>query len=607
MPWVGDEFGLQDSQALRGLSLVQWMNMQQNSSMPYSMQSNYMNPLSSSAQQNFAGSDVSRQLGLPTTQHNQQLNTQRPTESFQQPDQVKELPSNNTSSTLQPQQQLTDTSHTSRESLCGQYLHTSQAQTPNPILCQNVPQHQQSLLNHQVHRKLQQNLLQQQQLQQILTHPQQQNQMSCGPLDHTNQHLSMSDNQVQLQLLQNLHQRERSLLAQHSGLHHPPQFTQLQDQQKQHLETPPNLSRSTSHISDSSQATTSGMHPQSHASAQQVVRSNGQFNSWCTQLPQQPLPQQPIPQQQQSGNVSDFPGYIGGTLKTITSQVPVGNSSLLAGAAGWVQSAVTDDVPSCSTSISTNYCSNAVQSDKNSKRHLATTIGDEIAQSSTSLLNSSGLEQMSSNSHIIEDLHQKSNVKPSLNVSKSHNHGFVASQAFLSAAGPHIDYLDSSSVTSVFSQNECPIPQNNSTTFNSQSVLCRDASQDREVLDNSRSNVPFGARIDQSDMPLMPHPLVTKKDMVGSGEDFASNLSSGGGELSTYGNPKEAQPELSSSMVSKSFGVPEMAFNSIDSTINDSSFVSRGSAWGVPQVPRLRTYTKVGCLRVRNNFVSWTI
>lgn len=589
MPWVGDEFGLQDSKALHGLSLVQWMNMQQNSSMPNSMLSNYMNPLPSSALQNFAGSDVSRQLRLPTTQHNLQLNALRPTESFQQPDQVKKFPSNNTSSTVQPQQQLTDISHPSRESLCGRYLHTSQAQTPNPILSQNDPQHQQSLLNHQVQRKLQQNMLQQQQLQQILTHPQQQNQMPCEPPDLSNQQLHMSDNQVQLQLLQKLHQRERSLLAQHSGLQHSPQFTQLQDHQKQLLETPPNLSRSTSHNSDSSQATTSGMHPQSHASAQQVVKSNSQFNSWCTQLPQQPLPQQ-----QQSGIVSDFPGYVGGTLKTITNQLPVGNSSLLTGAAGWVQSAVTDDVPSCSTSISTNNCSNAVQSDKNSKRHLATTIGDEIAQSSASLLNSSGLEQMSSNSHIIQDLHQKSNVKPSLNVSKSHNHGFVASQAFLNAAGPHIDYLDSSSVTSVFSQNECQIPQNN-TTFNSQSVLCRDASQDREVLDDPRSNVPFGARIDQSDMPLVPHRLVAKKVMVGSGEDFASNLSSGGCELSTYGNPKEAQPELSSSMVSKSFGVPEMAFNSIDSTINDSSFVSRG-AWAVPQVPRLRTYTKVGCL-----------
>ncbi|KAK4391930.1 Auxin response factor 19 [Sesamum angolense] len=80
--------------------------------------------------------------------------------------------------------------------------------------------------------------------------------------------------------------------------------------------------------------------------------------------------------------------------------------------------------------------------------------------------------------------------------------------------------------------------------------------------------------------------------MVGSGKDFSSNISSGGGLLSTYENPKEAQPELSSSMVSQSFGVPDMAFNSIDSTIHDGSFMNAG-AWAPPQIPRMRTYTKV--------------
>lgn len=346
---------------------------------------------------------------------------------------------------------------------------------------------------------------------------------------------------------------------------------------------------------DSSQATSS-MHPQSHAAGQQMLRSDSQSNPRSAQLPQQPK------FQQQSGILSDFSGHVGGTLKPITNQLFAGSSSLLTGAAGGVQSAVNDDVPSCSTSLSTNNCANAVQSVINGRNHHATTIGDdhhattigdEITQSSASLLNSSGLEQMSSNGHFVKDLHQKSDVKPSLNVSKSQNHGFLASQTFLNAPGNQIDYLDSSSsVTSVFSQNDCQIPQNNSITFNSQSVLFRDASQDGEGHGDPRSNFPFGAHIDnQIDMPLMPHPLVTK-DMVGSGKDIANNLSSGGGVLSTYENPKDAQPELSSSMVSQSFGVPDVAFNSIDSTINDGSFVNRG-AWAPPQIPRMRTFTKV--------------
>ncbi|KAH6821440.1 Transcriptional factor B3 family protein / auxin-responsive factor AUX/IAA-like protein [Perilla frutescens var. hirtella] len=608
MPWVGDEFGLKDSQALPGLSLVQWMNMQQNSSLANSMQSNYINPLPGSVLQNLAGSDISRQLGLPTTQvphqHNLQFNAQRPIDSVQQLDQLKKLPSstvNNMSSIIQPQQQLTDVTHPPRQSLGGQTLPTSQVQSQNPIQAQNVlQQQQQSLLNHQLQRNLSQNLPQQQQQQhqqQILSHPQQQNSMSCQPPDHTSQQLHMSDNQVQLQLLQKFHQQQQALLlAQQSGFQQPPQLMQLQDQQKQLLEIPPNLSRSmtTNQMLDSSQATSS-MHPQSHATGQQMVRSNSQSNQRSAQLPQQPKLQQQQ-QQQQSGSLSDFPGHVEGNLKPITNQLFAGSSSILNGAAGGVQSAVTDDVPSCSTSLSTNNCPNAVQSvinGRNQSNHHATTIGDEIAQSSASLLNSSRPEQMSYNGHLIKDQHQKSDVKPSLNVSKSQNHGFLASQTFLNAAGNQIDYLDSSSsVTSVFSQNDCQIPQNNSLTFNSQSVLFRDPSQDGEVHGDPRSNVPFGGHIDnQVDVPLMPHPLV-RKDMVGSGKDFANNPSSGGGVLSTYENPKDAQPELSSSMVSQSFGVPDMAFNSIDSTINDGSFVNRG-AWAPTQIPRMRTFTKV--------------
>lgn len=601
MPWLGDEFGLKDSQPLPGLSLVQWMNMQQNSSLTNSMQSNYINPLPGSVLQNLVGSDISRQLGLPTTQvshqPNLQFNAQRPTESGQQLDQLKNLQSstlNNMSSIIQPQQQLTDITHPPRQSLGGQTLPTSQVQSQNPLQAQNVLQQQQSL-HHQLQRNLSQNLpqqQQQQQQQQILSHPQQQNPIPCQPPDHASQQLHMPENQVQLQLLQKFHQQQQSLLAQQSELQQPPQLTQLQDQQKQLLEISPNLSRSmtTNQISDSSQAT-SNMHPQSHATGQQIVRSNSQSNPRSAQLPQQPKLQQ---QQQQTGILSDFPGHVGGTLKLITNQLSAGSSSLLNGAVGGVQSAVTDDVPSCSTSLSTNNCPNAIQSVINGRNHHATAIGDEIAQSSVSLLNSSGLEQMSSNGHLVKDLHPKSDVRPSLNVSKSQNHGFVPSQTFLNAAGTQIDYLDSSSsVTSVFSQNDGQIPQNNSITFNSQSVLFRDASQDGEVHGDARSNVPFGAHIDnQLDMPpLMPHPLV-KKDMVGSGKDFANNLSSGGGVLSTYENPKDAQPELSSSMVSQSFGVPDMAFNSIESTINDGSFVNRG-AWAPPQIPRMRTYTKV--------------
>ncbi|KAL0315948.1 UNVERIFIED_CONTAM: Auxin response factor 19 [Sesamum radiatum] len=596
MPWLGDEFGLRDPQALPGLSLVQWMNMQQNSSLSNSMQPNYVNPLPSSVLQNAAGTDISRQLGLPGTQisqhNNLQFNAQRPNQPVQQLDQLQKLPSSTLSplsSITQPQQQMTDVAQPPRQSLVGQNLPASQVpsqilQSQSPIQTQNILQQQQSLVNHQLQRNLCQNLPSQQ----VLSHNHQQNLMPSQTPDHLSQQLQMPDNQIQLQLLQKLHQQQQSLLHQQPGMQQSSQLTQLQDQQKQLLDIPPNFPRSTamSQLLDSSQATSS-MHPQSHVTGREMTGNNSQTNLRFAQPPQQQ-------KLQQSGLLSELPGHVGSTLNSITNQLSAGSNSILTGAAGGGPSAVTDDVPSCSTSPSTNNCSNVGQSITNGRNHRATTMVDEIAQSSIARLNSGGLEPMPSNSNLVKDLQQKSDVKPSLNISKSQNQGFFATQTYLNGVGTQIDYLDSSSsATSVLSQNDGHIPQNNnSMSFNSQSMLFRDASQDGEAHGDPRNTVPFGANIDnQLGMPMMPEPLITK-NMVGSGKDFSSNISSGGGLLSTYENPKEAQPELSSSMVSQSFGVPDMAFNSIDSTIHDGSFMNAG-AWAPPQIPRMRTYTKV--------------
>ncbi|PIN04947.1 hypothetical protein CDL12_22514 [Handroanthus impetiginosus] len=588
MPWLGDEFGLKDPQALPGFSLVQWMNMQQNPS----MQPNYMNPLPSSLLQNLVGGDISRQLGLPGTQisqhNNLQFNAQRPTQPVPQLDQLQKP----LGSIIQPQQQLPDIAQPARQNLVGQNLPTSQVQSQmlpsqNSIQAQNLLQQQQSILNHQLQRNLPQNLAQPQpqpqQQQQIVT--QQQNLMPSQAHDHVSQQLQIPDNQNQFQLLQKLHQQQQSLLAQQSGMQQPSQMTQLQDQQKQLLDIPPHFSRSmaTNQMMDAAQGTTSGMYPQSHVTAgQQMPSNNSQTNLRFAEPPQQTKLQQ-----QQSGLLSELPGHVGGALNPTNNQLPPGSGSILTAAAGGGQSVVTDDVPSCSTSPSTNNCPNGVQSIMNSRNLRTTTMGDE-------LLNSTGPEPMSSNGNLVKDFQQKSDVKPSLNVSKSQNQGFFVSQTYLNAAGTHIDYLDSSSsATSVISQNDGQIAPNNSVSFNSQPLLFRDASQDGDVHGDLRNNVPFGANVNnQLVMPVMADTLITK-NIAGSSKDLSTNLSSGGGMLSTYENPKEAQQELSSSMVSQSFGVPDMAFNSIDSSINDGSFMNRGAWAAPPQIPRMRTYTKV--------------
>ncbi|CAI9760566.1 unnamed protein product [Fraxinus pennsylvanica] len=579
MPWIGEDYGMKDPQAIPGLSLVQWMNMQQNASLANSMQPNYINSLSGSVMQSLSGADLSRQLALPaplSQPNNLQFNTQRLAQPIQQLDQLQKLPAsslNPLDSIIQPQQQLTDIAQPPRQNLINQTLPASQVQAQllhmqSPTQAQNVIQ--QSLVNHQLQRNLPQNL------------NQQQNFMSSHT-DHISQHVP--ENQIQIQLLQKLHQQQQSLLAQQSSMQQPPsQLTQFQDQQKQLSDVSQNFCRSvsTSQMLDGSPATSTSL-PQSHVINQQMTRSNSQTNLRFAHPPQQLKLQH-----QQSGILSECPGQMGSNLN------PMNNQLLTAGTIN-CQSVVTDEVPSCSTSPSTNNCSSAVQSIMTGRNHRSITPGDEIAQSSAGLLGSSNdLGTISSNGNLVKDLQQKPDIKPSLNISKSQNLGFYASQPYLNAAGTQIDYFDSSSsATSVLSQNDIQIQQtNNSMSFNSQSMLFRDASHDGEVLGDPRNNVPLAASMDsQLGMPMMPDSLIAK-GMAGSGRDFSNGLASGADMLSSVVNPKETQPELSSAVVSQSFGVPDMTFNSNDSTINDSSFMN-GGAWAPAQMPRLRTYTKV--------------
>ncbi|XP_060172319.1 auxin response factor 19-like [Lycium barbarum] len=594
MPWLGDDFGMKDPQGLPGLSLVQWMNMQQqNPSLANPMQPNYLHSLSGSVLQNVGG-------GAPQLpqQNTLQFGSQRPTQQGQQLDQLQKLPATTLSpggSIMQSQQQLSDMSQQPRHSLINQSVPTNHVQAQllqaqSLVQSQNVLQQQQSFQNQLQQRNLPQNLPQQQQ---IMNQTQQQNFMPSQPSDPLNQQLHFSDNQLQMQLLQKLHQQQQSLLAQQSLLQQPSQLGPIQDQQKQLLDVSHNFSRSlaTSQMLDMAQTTsTSTSLSQPQAVQQQVTRNNSQSNLRFAQ-PNQHLKLQ----QQQSGILPELPGQVGQVLPPTTNQLSANCSSLLTGAAGGGQSGVTDDIPSCSTSPSTNNCQNAVQPIMNGRIHRGTAAADETTQSSLPLLSSSGLEAMSPNRNLVKELHQKSDVRPSLNISNSQNHGLLPPQTYLNTAVPQMDYLDSSSsATSVcFSQNDVQLQQTtNPMSFSSQPVVFRD-SHDGEVQGDPRNNVAFGASMDnQLGIPMMPDSMITNS-LMESRKDVSNNISSGGGMLSSYENPKDAQPELSSSMVSQSFVVPDMAFNSIDSTINEGSFMNRGAWAPTPQMPRMRTYTKV--------------
>ncbi|XP_030493604.2 auxin response factor 19 [Cannabis sativa] len=614
MPWLGDDIGMKDNQGFPGLSLVQWMNMQQNpASLANSIQPNYMqHSFSGSVLQNLPGADISRQLGLSAPQisqaNNLQFGSQRLPQQAQQHDQLPNLPPtmNSIGSVMhtQPQQQMSDaTRQQPRQSMVNQTLPSSQVQaqtlhSQNLVQTNNMLQQQNSMQSNQIQRNLSQNHQQQHQ-QHITSQMQQQNlmqsQLQTDQMNQQYQHIS--DNQLHFQLLQKLQQQQQSILAQQSSLHPPAQHAQNQDQQRQTLDGSHSFSRSStpSQISEMPQMVTSSL-PQPNITVTQQMTQNNNINQTNARFSQ--TPHQPKLQHQQHGMLSEMPGNMGHPPNSVTNHVASGGNSAATGVVGAGQSGITEDVPSCSTSPSTNNCSNGVPPVMNSRVHRSTIVVEDMAQSAATILSPNGLETMSSNVNFVKDFHhQKSEVKPSLNIPRSQSQGICTPQTYLNGAA-QTDYLDtSSSTTSIcLSQNDVNLQQNNHHNnhfpFTTQSMLFREASQEKEVQANQGNNGSYGNPIDDHlPAPLNPDALLTK-ELVGLGKDFPNNLSTGD-LLSNYENSKDAQQELSSSMVSQSFGVPDMTFNSIDSTINDGSFLNRGPWAPAPPFQRMRTYTKV--------------
>ncbi|XP_028759385.1 auxin response factor 19 [Neltuma alba] len=607
MPWLGDDACMKDPQALSGLSLVQWMNMQQNPALSSSLQPSYMQSFSGSVLQNLPGADIARQLGFCSPQISQSSNvTFNPQRLLQTPQHVDHLQKITSASSplgtvVQPPQQLGDITQQSRQNVGNQALPQSQIQSqllhaqnivqPNNVLQQQQP----SIQNHQLHRNLSQNLSQPQQQQTVMGQNQQQNLIQSSMPDHVSQQLQVSDNQIQLQLLQKLQQQQQTLLAQQSVVPQSTQLSQIQDQQRQLLDPTHGFSRAltSTQVLEIPPILQNSL-PDSNSIPHQMTKNNGQTNNVQFSHPTQ----QAKLQQQQPGTLSDMSGHVGLPPAPTANKLSAAGSSILTGAAGAGQSVITDDIPSCSTSPSTNNCANTIPH-MNSRIHRNTTIGDDMAQSAATILSPGAFETMSSNASLMKDFQLKSEVKPSLNISKSQNQGSLSAHVYLNGGAAQTDYLDtSSSTTSVsLSRNDTYMHQNNnSLSYNPQSMLFRDNNQDGEIQLDARSNVPFGNNIDsQLGVPLNPDSLLTK-GTIGLGKDLSNNFSSGG-MLGNYEDNRDAQQELSSSIVSQAFGVPDMTFNSIDPTINDSNYVNRGT-WAPPPPPpsqfqRMRTYTKV--------------
>uniref|UniRef100_A0A803MEU5 Auxin response factor n=1 Tax=Chenopodium quinoa TaxID=63459 RepID=A0A803MEU5_CHEQI len=384
---------------------------------------------------------------------------------------------------------------------------------------------------------------------------------------------SLSSNHVQSQL--------HSLLSQQSALQQINHVNQLQELQRSQSDASQSFSRAlpSSQMMDMPQAQMKPL-PQPQVMPQQISRSSSLTASHFSQTPQVPkLPQQ------QSGVMPELHGPAGVALNPMSNHPSTAVSSSFVGAAAGGHSVLTDDIPSCSTSPSTNNGPIVTQTVMNNRSHRNYALGEGINQSN--LLSSNSLETMAAHNSF-QELHQKAAVKPSVNITKVESQGHLTRQTYQSIP---MDYLDTSSATSAsLSQNDIVI-QNNPLA-NPQSSLLGDTGHDVEVQADVRNNFHAGASINgQLGTSLVSDTMLTK-NLPRSDKDFSNNVSSGC-MLSTYENSKDAQQELSSSMVTQSFGVPDVAFNSIDSALSDGSFMNRG-AWAPPQpYQRLRTYTKV--------------
>ncbi|KAA0047577.1 auxin response factor 19-like [Cucumis melo var. makuwa] len=594
----GDDFCMKDPQGYPGLNLVQWMNMQ-NPSLSNSMQPNYMHSFSGSMLPNLGGVDISRQLGLSNAQlpqsNNIQFNAQRLLSQAQQLDQLPKLPTsmNSLGSVVQPPQQLDDMSQQTRQNLINQNAVSSQiqAQIMQQPHTNGILQQQTALQNQQLQRNAPQNL-QMQQHQQILGQNQQQNMNPSPHPEQLNHQLQMSDNQVQIQMLQKF-QQQQSILAQQSALQ-PTQLTQLPDQQRQSVDASQSFSRSMSsnQMLDIPQSTPAAG-PPPNALSQQAANCNGQTNNRFSNQHLQPkLPQ--LQQPPSSTVLSDISRPMGLPPAQINNQLSAATSSLVTGAAGAGQSGITDDIPSCSTSPSTNNCPSLVQPVANGRVHRTTGLVEDVAQSAATIFSSNTLDNMSPNANLVhKDLPQKTAVKPSLNISKNQSHGIFAQQTFLSGVVAQTDFLDTSSSTTsaCLSQNDAQLQQNNMMSFNSQPMLFKDSSQDLEVPTDLH-NIPYGNHVDGQMVAQLSSDPLLDKGIGGLGKDFSNNFSSGA-MLTTYDTQKDPQQEISSSIVSQSFGIPDMTFNSMDSTISDNAFLNRNQWAPPPPFQRMRTYTKV--------------
>ncbi|WVZ92172.1 hypothetical protein U9M48_038258 [Paspalum notatum var. saurae] len=590
MPWFGEEIYKKDlntqNSLVPGLSLVQWMNMQQNPSLTCTvMQPELLNSLTGKPVQTLTAADLSRQISFQPQflqQNNIQFNTSLLPPQNQQTEQLAKVIAtpNQLGSVIVPQKVVQDCNSEKKQhpdpdpvpvtqplqgsqpttSIVQPQLVNTQLQQPQVIL-QVQPQQPQVILQAQFQQQqplvqnhtivqggLEQIQLLQQQQQHLQQQPQQvqqsvqeQQQTKIQPLqvpNGTNIVTQISDHQMKTQLLKALQPQQPPIMGQQKT---------ILDLQQQAV---------------NSQSTAQ----QCSLVATQVV---GLHNSSIIQYPmqQKTQPHQPI---------HVFPGN---TVCVAKSEIVSSMHDHSLHVPGGVQLLKTDDVPSSSTSPSTNNNPVLLQSIPSSSKNQSLPNAAKTPQSSLVLgsTHEHGMKPYESTHHTLV-IPKMAEQRPS------------TGQEYMNST-PHMDYLDtSSSATSVcLSQADGSMQQNLPPSSFNQHQLLRETVPDSEFeVTDPGNNFLFGANIDGHleslhEDGLLGNTFETEKYMGQMPRDGISN----------YISSKDSQQELSSSMVSHSFGAADIAFNSIDSSINDIPLLNRNSRPPAPAHQRIRTYTKV--------------
>ncbi|KAA3490029.1 auxin response factor 19-like isoform X1 [Gossypium australe] len=588
MPWLGDDFGMRGtpSSIFPGLSLVQWMNMQQSNQFPAAQSGFFPSTVSSNPlHNNLSIDDPSKLLNfqapvLPAP--NMQFNKANPNQvnQFPQapttwPQQILQTPLNQHQQ-QQPQQQLQQQQPQQPQQQPQPQSHLLHQQQPQP---QPSPKQQQH-----IHQEQRQQPQQQQPLQQQPTLPPQVTNGIVAPNQISNQNLhqpAVYSHVQQQQLLTSNSLSTQTTLSAHMTscpLTSLPQDTRVQQQmeqqpnlmqrQQQQTQLQQSLSQRTQQQPQILQLSQQGLSEQlqlqllqklqQQQSAQQLLSAAGSLlqppmlQQQQTHQQNQPLQQLPLSQSQVQplGSNGFSTSMFVQPQKLSVHQSQSQNKQLMAMRSN--SGLIDGDAPPCSTLSSTNNCQVSPSNLINRSHHVPSIlVTDPVVEPPSTLAQ----ELLSK-----PDIQIKHEPPTSRGLDQSKYKSSVT------------DQLEASSSGTSYCLDAGTIHNNASLAF-----------LEGDVQSHSRNNLPFTANIDG----LAPETLLTRE--YDSQKDLQNMLSNYGG------NPRDIDTELSTAAIScQSFGVPNIPFKtgcSNDVAINETG-VLNGGLW-TNQTQRMRTYTKV--------------